>query len=530
MFLSVQFATVHRSRESLSLTRAATLATHCVKLTLVIRANTPPLSLLLAVFASAICARGADRPQWGEAWSRNQVSNECGLPSTFDLATGANVRWRAPLGTETHSTPVISSGRVFIGTNNGNPRDARHQGDRGIFLCLDEKTGALRWQLVVPKLAEDRFFDWPNTGISSPATVEGDRVYLVSNRAEVLCLDIEGLANGNGGPFLDEARHQTPAGEDPIPTTDRDADILWRTDLREVAGIWPHDGAHSSPLIRGDHLYLNTGTGVDNSHVKIRTPDAAGLVVLDKESGRMLARDREGIALRIFHCTWSPPSMATVGGRELIFFAGGDGIVRAFEPLPPDAGAGGELKVVWRYDLDPSAPKEEVHRFNRNTKVGPSNIFGLPVFARGNLFVAGGGDLWWGKLGAWLKCVDASNGHERWSYALNKHVMSSPAVYEDMVFIADTGRTLHCVDAVTGRPLWTHEAKGDFWASPFVADGKVYIGTRKGDFYVFAATREKNLLHTADFGAPISATAVAANGTLFVATMRELFAIGLIKP
>ena len=61
---------------------------------------------------------GADQPQWGQAWSRNLVSAERGLPAQFDPANGANIKWRAKLGTEAHSTPVISGGRVFIGTNN----------------------------------------------------------------------------------------------------------------------------------------------------------------------------------------------------------------------------------------------------------------------------------------------------------------------------------------------------------------------------------------------------------------------------
>ena len=64
-----------------------------------------------------------------------------------------------------------------------------------------------------------------------------------------------------------------------------------------------------------------------------------------------------------------------------------------------------------------------------------------------------------------------------------------------------------------------------FWASPLVADGKVFIGTRKGDTYVFAAAREKKLLHTVEFKVPISASAVAANGTLYIATMTHLYAI-----
>jgi hypothetical protein len=58
-----------------------------------------------------------------------------------------------------------------------------------------------------------------------------------------------------------------------------------------------------------------------------------------------------------------------------------------------------------------------------------------------------------------------------------------------------------------------------------VADGKVCIGTRKGDFWIFAASKEKKVLSMIDFKKPISGTATAANGTLFVATMSNLYSI-----
>lgn len=486
---------------------------------------------LLAFLLWVSCiSQASDQPQWGEAWSRNMASTERGLPNSFDLESGKNVKWVAKLGTETHSTPVVSGGRVYIGTNNNEPRDPRHQGDRGVLMCFDESNGQLQWQLVVPKRSEDQFFDWPNSGMSSPATVEGNRVYIVSNRGEVLCLDANGLANGNDGPFCDEAIHQTPAGEPLVEPGPLDGDIIWAFDLTSGAGIWSHDAAHSSVLIRGDHLYVNTGTGVDNTHVKIRTPDAPSLVVIDKRTGRLLARDREQIAPRIFHCTWSSPSMARVGDRELIFFAGGDGVVYAFEPLAsnPPEGEVGALNVVWRCDLDPDGPKENVHRFTNNKAVGPSNVFGMPVVIDGSVFVAGGGDLWWGKNEAWLKRIDAATGKVQWTYPLGKHVMSTPAVADGFVYIADIARMIHCVDAKTGQPCWTQETKGDFWASPLVADGKLYIGTRRGDFHILATGREKRKIFDCDFGVPMSATPVAANGTLYVATMRELYAFTVL--
>lgn len=528
-----------------------------------------PLGCCLTVGGWNPCAFAADQPQWGEAWSRNMVSKERGLPETFDPKTGRNIKWTAKLGTQTHSTPIIAKGRIYIGTNNGEPRDPKHQGDRGVFMCLDEKTGHLLWQLVVPKRDEDAYMDWPNMGMSSTATVEGARVYLVDNRGAVVCLDANGLANGNEGPFRDEAAYMTPpstAGSPPRqvigaetrpeplhPPADGkllepgplDADILWKFDLVADAGIWPHDAAHSSILIHGDYLYLNTASGVDNTHKRIRAPDAPSLIVLDKRTGRLLARDDEHIGPTIFHNTWSSPSLAKVNGRLLIFFCGGNGVVYGFQPVgaPPPAGEVLKLEKVFQFDCDPTAPKTDVHKFNSNRRESPSNIFGLPVFLRDRLYVAGGGDLWWGKNEAWLKCIDVvaltrPGGHPRpsdgsgaggeglvWSYPLEKHVMSSPAVKDGLVFIADCGRTFHCVDAKTGQRLWTHEIKGEAWASPYVADGKVYLGTRSGSFYVFAASRAKRVLAELELGNPISATATAANGVLYVATMSDLFAV-----
>ncbi len=73
---------------------------------------------------------------------------------------------------------------------------------------------------------------------------------------------------------------------------------------------------------------------------------------------------------------------------------------------------------------------------------------------------------------------------------------------DDLLFIADCGRTVHCVDAESGKPYWTHEIKGEVWASPLVADGKVYLGTRSGEFWVFAASKEKKILSTTELGDP----------------------------
>jgi outer membrane protein assembly factor BamB len=501
-------------------------------------------SLALATSRLSSCA--ADQPQWGQAWSRNMVSDERGLPDSFDPQTGRNILWSAELGTETHATPVVAGGRVYIGTNNGHPRDPAQEGDRGVLMCFDEATGAFLWQLVFPKRDEDIYFDWPQSGICSPVTVEHNRAYFVNNRGEVLCLDVP--------PLVGKPEGRSPKAETNQPPNSLGPRILWKFDLPVDAGIWSHDAVHSSILVHGDYLYLNTGTGVDNTHRHIRTADAPSLVVLDKRSGRLVARDNERIAPNIFHSTWAAPSLASVNGQPRLFFAAGNGIVYAFETLTngvmecwsngviptntsaphtitPPLHPPGSLRRVWQFDFDPAAPKTNVHRYVSNRRESPSNFYGMPVFHHNRLYVAGGGDIWWGKNEAWLKCLDATGTGDItangcvWSYPLQKHVLPTPAVCCGLLFIADCGPTLHCVDAATGKPCWTHDLKGEAWASPLAADGKVYLGTRSGAFYIFAATREKKLLSTIALGRPISSTAAAANGVLYVATMNHLYAL-----
>jgi outer membrane protein assembly factor BamB len=63
------------------------------------------------------------------------------------------------------------------------------------------------------------------------------------------------------------------------------------------------------------------------------------------------------------------------------------------------------------------------------------------------------------------------------------------------------------------------------WGSTLVADGKVYLGNENGLLTVLAAGREAKKLGEIDFAAPVYATPVAANGVLYVATDKHLYAL-----
>ena len=75
----------------------------------------------------------------------------------------------------------------------------------------------------MPKLASGKVNDWEYLGILSSPLVEGNRLYVVTSRCEVVCLDAEGMANGNDGPFKDEAKYLGGPGKPPIEATAKDA-------------------------------------------------------------------------------------------------------------------------------------------------------------------------------------------------------------------------------------------------------------------------------------------------------------------
>ena len=89
---------------------------------------------------------------------------------------------------------MVASGQVFVGTNNQGERNPKLTGDRGNLMVFDAASGSLRWQAAHAKLEAGN--DWPLQGLCSTPYVDGDRVYYVSNRAEVVSADADGFRDG----------------------------------------------------------------------------------------------------------------------------------------------------------------------------------------------------------------------------------------------------------------------------------------------------------------------------------------------
>jgi outer membrane protein assembly factor BamB len=157
-----------------------------------------------------------DWAQWGGTSYRNNVPITDAVipvefdPGKFDRKTGAwlpatskNIKWVAQLGSQTYGNPVISGGKIFVGTNNTFGYLKRYPADvdLGVLLCLDEANGKFLWQDSSEKLPTGRVNDWPLMGICCAPLVEGNRLWYVTSRGEVKCLDTEGFHdNEDDGP------------------------------------------------------------------------------------------------------------------------------------------------------------------------------------------------------------------------------------------------------------------------------------------------------------------------------------------
>jgi outer membrane protein assembly factor BamB len=286
--------------------------------------------VLLVTVAAPVC--GADWPEWCGQPSRNMAAYsdqrlptaaDCGVEGeagAVDLRTTRNIKWVARLGRLTTGSPVVSRGRVIMGTT-------WEDGKEACFLCLDEQTGKLLGTFICPRPKRDNLENW---AISSTPTVDGDRLYFVSPYQEVLCIDLQRLLSSPRAPTA--RRDKTLIEQRSLLS------IVWRYDLLEKLKAYYHHTASSSVLVHGDYVYVCTGNG--RSWIPGRIPYSPltpSLVAFHKATGQLVARDDAQIGEQLYRGQYASPALGMVNGKPQILLATGDGACHAFEAVDPAA-------------------------------------------------------------------------------------------------------------------------------------------------------------------------------------------------
>jgi outer membrane protein assembly factor BamB len=507
-----------------------------------------------AAYAVPAPPAARDWPTFGGTPQRNMVNlREHGLPVSWSVKEKRhNLLWEAKLGSRAYGGPTVAGGKIYVGTNNGSPRNRRdlrprkddknEPADKGVVMCFEEATGRFLWQSVHDKLSSGQVNDWPNEGVGSMPPVDGDRVYYVSNRCELVCVTTGGLAAGNVG--VQDEKYQDAT----------DADVVWRLDMLNDLKVFPHNLAACSPLVVGDLVFVVTGNGVDEGHINIPAPDAPSFLAVHKKTGKVVWQDSSP-GKNIMHGQWGNPSYTEAGGRPQVLFPGGDGWLYAFDP--PTG------RLLWKFDGNPKGTKHVLG--GRSTKSDFVSV--APAVHDGRVYVGTGedpehfegiGHLWCidleraARFGATNPGCDVSPVNNDfdpdspanktsalvWHYGGKEkdrkkagrdyvfgRTLSTCAVHDGLCYAAELAGYLHCVDAKTGQRYWTHDLKGAVWGSPLWADGKVYLATEDGDVFVFEHGKANKLLALIEMEQPIRSTIVAANGVLYVMTESYLHAL-----
>ena len=470
------------------------------------------LSMLLALAAVAYYMAPAaaasdpgsgDWPMWGGTPDRNMVSNMKGLPTSWDVKTKKNVKWVAQLGSQSYGNAVVSGGMVFVGTNNEGLRDPKITGDKGVLMAFRESDGAFMWQMVHDKLVAGRVNDWPYQGVASSPLVDGDRVYYVSNRAELMCLDTHGFRDKeNDGPYTEEKL-----------TGETNADIVWKLDMIEEVGSLPHNLANSSPVMYGDLVYVSTSNGQDESHVNIPSPKAPAIIAVNKKTGKIVWEDNS-VEDRILHGQWSSPTVGTIGGVAQLIHGQGDGWIRGYDALTG--------KKLWEFDTN---PKDSIWPKTRN------ELISTPVVYQDHVYISNGQDPEHGEGVGHMYCIDATQRGDItktglvWHYDKIRRSISTPAIKDGILYQADFSGFLHCLDAKTGQVYWTHDLFAAIWGSPMLVDGKIYLGDEDGDVVILQEGKTKKVIGEINMGSSVYSTPVPANGTLYISNRNQLFAL-----
>jgi outer membrane protein assembly factor BamB len=238
------------------------------------------LSVSALVIGSVAAMSAADWPQW-QGTDRTRISKETGLMKQWPSA-GPAVVWTATGLGNGYGSMAVAGERVFVqGTRGGN----------SIVVAINRADGKEVWSKALGRSGDDD----RGPGPRGTPTVDGDRVYILSENGDLMCVKTDGT------------------------------EVWKRNILRDFSGRQLNWLISESPLVDGAHVIVSPGG------------PGAGMVKLDKMTGKTV---------------WQTAELSDPAGYSSAIVADVQG-VRTYLTFTASAGVGvraSDGKLMFRYD------------------------------------------------------------------------------------------------------------------------------------------------------------------------------------
>lgn len=369
---------------------------------------TPRSLLVLLALAPAVSLSAAELwPQWRGPTRDGLVKTT--FPASLEGGALTSL-WKVELDNG-YSSPVVSANLVYTVETRG--------GKEEVVRALDRKTGRQAWEASWPGSMVVPFFAWRNgSWVRATPALDGDTLFVAGMRDVLVALDA------------------------------RTGKERWRVDFVErYKSPLPDFGFVSSPLVVGEHLYVQAG---------------AGFVKLDKKTGASAWRTLEDGG-GMWGSAFSSPVFATLAGRPQVVVHTRNEVAG----VDPQTG-----RPLWR---------QKVPAFRG------MNILNPVVFGDGVLTSSyGGATLMWGVKDA----ADGPAVAEAWKLPIQGY-MSTPVVIDGHAYLHRRDRKLCCIDLRAGRETWAAAPRLSDYVS-LVSDGKRVLGLdSRGELLLFRADPAK---------------------------------------
>ena len=368
--------------------------------------------------------------------------------------------------------------------------------------------------------------------------MKGDRLWIVNNRSEVVCLDTSGFYDDqDDGPTKDWMLQGDKPAKD-------EADVVWSLDLIKTFGSFPYHHSNCTITSDGKLLFVVVPNGRDESHLRLPSPRAPSFVALNAKTGEVVWTSLEH-SDQILHGQWSSAAYGRLGGVSQVICPSGSGWLFGLDSVTG--------KTLWKFDCNPKDAKWAVGSTGRR-----NNLIAPPLIHDGRVYIGTGQDIEHGEGEADLWCIDPTKRGDVSPTIINRsqfvpnpnsavvwhfdkassplgqqpdfedifhRSLSTPVAKDGLLITADSSGLVHCFDAKTGQRHWTHDLFAVCTCSPIIVNDRVYIGDEDGEVAIFKLSKQKELVAEIPMNERIYVTPTVADGVLYQSTYSRLFAI-----